>query len=348
MARSTICSDLDYTTVENIQREYRKDNLPWNLGFSGGKDSSALLKLLYVAIDSTSSRQKTVTIMYCDSGVEIPIIHNLVLRTIKGLVGEAKERELPLAFKIVRPRIEERYFARVIGRGYPPPDFKFRWCTDVLRIRPINRILRKLGGPSIILLGMRKGESIERDKLLLRHLAGNEFYFKQVNNGQVKIYSPIINYSVEDVWNTILSDMGPKSIDAKGLKLIYRIVHSSNDRAICKPNLVINKGRFGCWTCTVVRRDRATENLVLDGHTSLKPLLEFRNWLVSIRNDKKFRCKKRRNGTKGLGPFTIEAREEILRRLISAQSDSGWELIEEEELQLIQNQWRIDKAVMED
>jgi len=75
----------------------------------------------------------------------------------------------------------------------------------------------------------------------------------------------------------------------------------------------------------------------------LKVILNFRNWLVEIRDDPEYRCKKRRNGAPGLGPFTLAARQEILGKLLTAQAWSGLSLISEEELTLIEKLWRMDE-----
>ena len=125
-------------TIDNIQRAYLRDNLPWTLAFSGGKDSSALLKLVYLALEELNRKSKPVTIIYCDTGVEIPIIRSFVIKTLDNLWREAVENNVPIRTQIVSPPLQDRYFSKVIGRGYPPPSFKFRWCTDVLRIKPVK------------------------------------------------------------------------------------------------------------------------------------------------------------------------------------------------------------------
>lgn len=334
--------DLDHRTIDNIQREYQKDKILWSLGFSGGKDSSALLRLVYLALENLKSKPKPVTIIYCDTGVEIPVIRSLVQETLDSLSKEASQHEIPLITKIVYPKLQDRYFVKVIGRGYPPPTYKFRWCTDVLRIKPIQSVLKNVKGQSVLLLGIRKGESIERDRVLSNHGTMNQYYFRQSNNKRVIIYSPIVNYSVDDVWSTLIKNKRPLSIDSKRLQILYKTITSDKHADMYSSEVLAAKGRFGCWTCTVVRQDKAVKNLIAGGHVDLEPLLEFRNWLSGIRNNPTYRCKERRNGAKGLGPFTIEAREEILNKLLKAQSRTKWKLIEEEETDYIKKQWELD------
>jgi DNA sulfur modification protein DndC len=84
------------------------------------------------------------------------------------------------------------------------------------------------------------------------------------------------------------------------------------------------------------------ENLIRYGEESLVPLFEFRNWLAEIRYNKSYRLKKRRNGSRGLGPFTLEARKEILNRLLEAQSRTTWDIITDEEIEYIRAEWLLD------
>lgn len=340
-----ICDDgasLACKTIDNIQCEYLKNQLPWSLAFSGGKDSSALLKLVYLALEQLKAKSKPVTIIYCDTGVEIPIIRSFVIKTLDDLSKEATENNIPFRTQVVCPPLEDRYFTKIVGRGYPPPSFKFRWCTDVLLIKPIKRYIGYGDGPSVILLGTRKHESTERDRVLSRYKTNHDYYFYQANNKNIIIYSPIIEYQVSDVWDVLDKESKPVSINTKKLQILYSILGSGNANGLNGTDIYKAKGRFGCWPCTVVRHDRAVESLIRDGEESLVPLFEFRNWLVGIRNNPSYRLKYRRNGDSGLGPFTIDARKEILDRLLDAQSKTKWGLISDKEIEYIENQWALD------
>lgn len=92
-----------------------------------------------------------------------------------------------------------------------------------------------------------------------------------------------------------------------------------------------SKSRFGCWTCTVVRKDRSAANLISSGHNELIPFSGFREWLVEMRNDPSMRCKRRRNGSPGLGPFTIEARLLILSKLSELEKETGRTILSREQ-----------------
>jgi DNA sulfur modification protein DndC len=317
--------------------------LPWFLGYSGGKDSSALLKLVFGALLRLDRRPKPLTVIYCDTGVEIPVIHNYVAETLSGLSFEAETFGLPLQVRIGTPPLTDRFFVKVIGRGYPPPTNIFRWCTRRLRQNPVKQAAALAGGEeNILLLGIRRGESTERNQSISKHDSGERYYFRQSENRNSIIFSPIVDYTDQNVWSALALNSIPRSVDVNRLKSLYMEAsgeHRTDDD--CK--FPSRKSRFGCWTCTVIRKDRTVENLVKAGYAELEPLLNFRNWLIAIRDNPKYRRDRRRNGTPGLGPLTLAARQEILEKLLATQTQSGLSLITNEELNFIQSLWQEDE-----
>jgi DNA sulfur modification protein DndC len=326
-----------------VKRHYREADSPWILGFSGGKDSSALLQVLYSAMSSLKRHDTPVTILYCDTGVEIPVVAQYVRSTLRRLKREAEESRIPLSVRVARPKPNETYFVKVIGRGYPPPTNKFRWCTDRLRIAPVQREVARLSeSGALILLGVRKGESPERDRTLATSKTGNPYMLTQRGAPESQIFAPLLNHSTEDVWETLLSMPYPSALDTRTLASLYRMA-AGECPLIRDPNgTPCGKGRFGCWTCTVVRRDQGVAGLIESGHSELEPLLAFRDWLQQMRDDPVNRCRRRRNGADGLGPLTLEARRLILRRLRQAERKSGLHLISKRELALIRELWKQD------
>lgn len=115
-----------------------------------------------------------------------------------------------------------------------------------------------------------------------------------------------------------------------------------------KENMKITgNSRFGCWICTMVKEDKSLKNFIDHGATDLIPLRDFRNWLVELRANPEARDYRRRNGSVyltasgdfGRGPFTMEARKEILRRLLRLEVETGFELITSDELKMIDKLW---------
>ena len=179
-------STLNLKSIEIIKKEYLKDKRPWALGFSGGKDSTALLILLFLALNDIDKKHKPLYVIYCDTGIMIPTINKYVRETLTDISIEAQNKNIPIITKIVTPQLEDRYFPKIIGRGYPPPTNKFRWCTDVLRINPIKKFLNNIQKQGVILLGIRKGESFERNKIILKYQTNDEYILnKQIIRKQL-------------------------------------------------------------------------------------------------------------------------------------------------------------------
>src|SRR5687768_5123891 len=109
----------DRNIIDVVKGEYLKDNTPWYIGYSGGKDSSAVLTLVFNALLEIEKHHKPVEIVYCDTGVEIPTISRYVKTTLEALKFESLSLHLPFKVTIAKPKLDDRYFVKVIGRGYP-------------------------------------------------------------------------------------------------------------------------------------------------------------------------------------------------------------------------------------
>lgn len=335
-------------TIQEIVGVLTKWAGPIVVAYSGGKDSSAVLKLVVNALLRKPEIARRVTVIYCDTKVENPILDRFVKGTLRSLRAELGSLGLPICVKIIAPALYQRYFVRVIGRGYPPPTSFFRWCTKDLRIRPVQRFIRDVGERPLVLVGTRHGESAQRDRTLKRaggHAEKGPLIQKQMDGGtNTFLYLPIASYGVEDVWEC-LADLGmPRSIDVHRLAQLYRqgggecpMIRDSNDQPCAS-------ARFGCWVCTVVRRDKSAENLLKAGFEKLRPYYDFRTWLTQIRNDPHRRCKRRRNGGVGLGPFTLRTRRLILRRVRRLEGMVGHPLVSASEERAIRALWKEDQV----
>lgn len=331
----------DTATIEEIQRRYKESKAPWYLGYSGGKDSSALLVLLFNALHLLKKCEKPVTIVYSDTGVEIPLLSVLAKSTLQTVKRESRIYNIPFNVKIVKPRIGDTFFVNVIGKGYPPPTNKFRWCTDRLRTNPLQQFMKSVSGDKLVLLGLRKGESKERDKVLNSCETNDKNVYYQVGHANTKIYAPLLHYTTDDVWGTLLNKQLPESIDGIALARLYRSATTNSDLTDCSKGFF---ARFGCWTCTVVRKDKSVTNMVKHGYHELMPLLHFRDWLYEFRDLPKNRCRWRRNGNRGSGPLTLKARRTILEKLLCAQAKTKWRLITKKEVETIRMYWAQDRS----
>lgn len=326
--------------IERIASAYASDDEPWVVGYSGGKDSSALLKLLFLALRHTRSHHKPVTILYCDPGVEIPLASTLARSVLDDYRKEAMEFGLPISTAIAEPPLKERFFYKILGKGYPPPTDKFRWCTDRLRINPVSQILEKNNfATAVILIGIREGESSTRDETLRQNSLADRYWRRQKGFSSRKLFVPMLDFEIIDVWKTLLMLDVPQSVPGQTIADLY-IDASGECPAIREEHgAPCGKARFGCWTCTVAKNGTTLRHLIGAGHSSLAPLLEFRLWLDKYRNNPRYRWKNRRNGQKGPGPMTLTWRRMALDKLLVCQQKSGMNLISQTEENAIRECW---------
>ena len=122
--------------VSQISDLIRGLEAPIAIGFSGGKDSSAVVKLLWACAHQLKSECPMLKVVYCDTEVENPVIDAHVKATLSRLRSEAKSAKIDLRCNVIRPAIHQSFFVRIIGRGYPTPTNSFRWCTKDIAFDP--------------------------------------------------------------------------------------------------------------------------------------------------------------------------------------------------------------------
>lgn len=349
--------------LEEIKYVYLSDNRPWVIGYSGGKDSTTVVELVYKMLQALTKEErfKNVYIVSSDTLIENPLI-KIYLEKMNRMLGEAAEREgLPIKSYMVTPPANNSFWANVIGKGFPTPRMNgtFRWCTDRLKINPsgefIKKIIRDENKEVVVLLGVRKAESIARKRRIEGRELANRLLNRHETIQDAYVYNPIVELTTDDVWDVLLKCDGgttPWGSDNSELGALY----ADADSGEC-PFAGISKvegqtqscgnSRFGCWVCTVVKEDKSLNGFIRSGHRELIPLAEFRTWLMSIRDLDEMREKKRRNGTvyetkdgnMGYGPFTWDARQKILRKLLETQKLMNYPLITVEELKAIDEIW---------
>lgn len=363
MANSYFNENTIEELIDEIKYVYQSDNRPWVIGYSGGKDSTAVVVLVYRMLQGLSKieRTKNIYIVSSDTLIENPLI-KIYLSKMNDLIGEAAKKEhLPIKTCMVTPPARNSFWANVIGRGFPTPRMNgtFRWCTDRLKINPsgefIQRVIKNEGKEVVVLLGVRKAESIARKRRIEGREIANRLLNRHETIQDAYVYNPIVELTTEDVWDVLLRFDGGKTpwgSDNSELVSLY----ADADSGECPfAGISIVEGqtqscgnsRFGCWVCTVVKEDKSLNGFIKSGHRELIPLAEFRSWLMSIRDKDEYREKKRRNGTvyetkegnMGYGPFTWKARKIILEKLIKAQIEMNYPLITIEELKAIDEIW---------
>ena len=348
--------------IDEMQYVYLSDKRTWIIGYSGGKDSTVVVNLVYAMLIrlEPEKRHKPVYIVSSDTMVENPLIKIYLYEMIDSLRLAARRDDLPLECQIVHPEPSNTFWANVIGRGFPTPKMNgtFRWCTDRLKISPsevfIKEIMSRHKEEAVILLGVRKDESIVRKvRMENREIEGRLLIRHDTTKG-AWVYSPISEFTTDDVWKILLSNNSMTSWGVSTNRIVE--LYTGADSGECpfagistqnEQNQSCGKSRFGCWICTVVKEDKSLNGFIRSGHRELIPLAELRKWLMSIRDIPEYRDKKRRDGKvyltptgePGLGPFSWEARQEILKRLLKTQKEINYELITEDELKAIDRIW---------
>ena len=346
--------------IEEMTYVYKHDNRPWLIGYSGGKDSSMLVSLVIDMIMKLPAEERTkkVYIVTSDTGVENPIVKRYMHTSSEKINEFSKKNNANIQAEMIYPDVAQSFWSLVIGLGYPTPEPPgFRWCTERLKILPMNRFTNEViskYGEVVLLLGVRKAESLTRKRSITSREIEGKLLVPHTDISKAYVYNPLTEIENELVWEYLLKNNGMSTwgVDMKYLFSLYQGEDLGEEQSVIgqidKDKIpVTGNSRFGCWCCTIVKVDKSLQRFIDNGSTELKPLKDFRDWLVSIRQNPEFRDNKRRNGKVyqkangeyGFGPFKLSARQEILRRLLKLQKETGFELITNEELKMIDTIW---------
>jgi DNA sulfur modification protein DndC len=357
-----------------IQTLYLADAIPWVVGYSGGKDSSATLQLVWLALRDLepSRRRKPVHVISTDTLVENPVVAAWVTRSLDSMAKAAEREQVPFTPHRLTPDINDTFWVNLIGRGYPAPRHKFRWCTERLKIKPSNNFITKVvreSGEAILVLGTRKAESATRASNMER-LERARIREKLSANASLPnslVYTPIENWSNDEVWMFLMQVPNPWEFDNKALLTMYQGASPDGECPLVVDTTTPSCGdsRFGCWVCTLVDQDRSMHAMIQNDEEKewMLPLLKLRNEL-DVADDRHLRDFRRMRGVVQLfhdrpipGPYKQPSRERWLRRVLEAQKwvrEHGPDyvrdltLITPEELQEIRRIWVVDKHEIED
>ncbi len=120
---------------EQIKEAYKSDDRPWVVGYSGGKDSTVVVQLVFEALSEMPKEEltKKYYVISSDTLIETPLIINSINQTLRRVQEAAIKKGLPIETHKVKPIIQNSFWVNLIGKGYPTPNQTFRWCTDRLK-----------------------------------------------------------------------------------------------------------------------------------------------------------------------------------------------------------------------
>ncbi|QFT08975.1 DNA phosphorothioation system sulfurtransferase DndC [Vibrio sp. THAF190c] len=380
--------------IADVQRVYCADNRPWVIGYSGGKDSSAVMSLVYMALLGLEKEQrhKPVFVVSSDTLVETPVVVNHIKDSLAAIQKGAKRDDLPISCHKVVPESDQTFWSSLLGKGYPAPTRSFRWCTERMKIDPVSDFIKSKVSQFdevIVVLGSRSQESASRAQVIAKHKIDGSRLARHTTLANAFIYTPIDTWAVDDVWKILRlcrletkeTPLGTRNIwkddydlewenpwGGKNL-VLWNLYKDSSGQGECP--MVIDEttpscgnSRFGCWTCTVVTKDRAMESLIQNGEEWMAPLLVFRNKLAMTTdpaNKEEYRNHKRRTGKVSYqyakegediaserkhvpGPYWLKYRRQWLRELLELDKKfkaegREIELITVPELHAIRQEW---------
>ncbi len=360
--------------ADQVRRLYLADDVPWVVGYSGGKDSTAVLQLIWLALAAlpASRRGKPVHVISTDTLVENPVVAAWVTHSLDVMAAAAQAQAMPVQPHRLTPAVADSFWVNLIGRGYAAPRPKFRWCTERLKIRPSNRFIREVvaaHGEAILILGTRKAESAARRRRMTALEAQRPRDLLSPNTAlpNCLVYSPVEDWSNDDVWLFLMQSPNPWGYSNKDLLGMYQGASPDGECPLVVDASTPSCGdsRFGCWVCTMVSKDKSMSAMIANDEEKewMLPLLRLRDEL-DVDDDRHLRDFRRMNGAVQLfhgrpihGPYTQQARERWLRMLLEAQTwirangpvhVRSLELVTLAELEEIRRIWVIDKHEFED
>ncbi len=302
--------------------------------YSGGKDSTLTVHLITEALKREEIPTK-VTIAMCDTRVEMPWLWRCSYHFLSKIEKWSEEFGYNIESKIVRPADDKTFWVTLLGKGYPMPHFRFRWCVRLLKILPMREYIKE-NMPALILMGTRWDESPERNRnMKKRNISGK--WTRYVGIKDAKVYLPIVDWTTNEVMNSLkilTTPWGSKYSELFGLYLM-----ADTCQVLENGTFKCNGSRFGCWTCSVVRKDRTLCNLSKNGCKVAKKMLDFKKYLIKTTQNEQNRVKKSNNR---YGAVKRSVRKKIFEKLLSFCSDiekhmfDNYKIISDEEIEIIQ------------
>lgn len=320
-------------------QEYGQNYRHWCVAYSGGKDSSATVAFVAWAIKTgLVPAPDSLTVMYADTRMELPPLQQTAMRLLDMLAADG------FGTRVVLPKMADRFFVYMFGRGVPPSSNRFRWCTPQLKIEPMHAELESLrdeaGEKLLMLTGVRLGESAARDQRIAVSCSkddgecGQGWFQSATDESVADTLAPLLHWRLCHVYDWIYFEQARHGYDAADIAVIY------GDGEV----------RTGCVGCPLASRDVALERLVKKSDWEhLSPLLELKPLYRELKRPqhrlRKSRAERRKDGlyaknAQRLGPLTFEARRYGLETVLDIQRRAGVDLVNVDEQRAITDMWQ--------
>lgn len=306
-------------------RAYGERYRHWAVAFSGGKDSStAVTVVAHLIAAGDVPRPESLTVLYADTRMELPPLQACAM----AMLAELERRGFRT--KVVLPKLDDRFFVYMLGRGVPPPKNRFRWCTPQIKVEPMMRAMRSLreeaGEKILMLTGVRIGESAARDARIALSCGrdgaecGQGWFQESTPEAVADTLAPILHWRVCLVWRWLAYQAPALGFPTRQIAEAYGGDEAEEINA-----------RTGCVGCNLASRDVALDAVLrLPQWAYLHPLKRLRplyTELTKARNRlRKSGDERRKDGSLALnpmrlGPLTFEARRYGLSAVLEIQEE---------------------------
>ena len=365
------------TALSMLEHYYLNDNRPFCVAYSGGKDSSVILYLTVKMLENLQLKnielKKRVLVINSNTLAELPPVLEHLQTSLKQIEEYAKENNLPIEVQEVTPEIKNTLNVQLLGVGMPPPSNSLRWCTDKLKVFPIDKKIKEIfpSGRFISIIGTRRDESFSRDARIEKasvkgtNLKLNDRY-KNASN-----LMPIELWSTKDVWEYLFKQKN----DLLDIDFLWKLYSDASNKDVSECTFVgaggkhIEDGklgcgvsRFGCWQCYMVRdKDKSLDGLMQSGYENIDLYKEYRDWywktsqlgwektrdVYSHRHQGQEFYNKGGEENPKFGMtmpkgMTLKIRKEAFRRTLKLQSQLNEEIITNDEIIEIQKRWILE------
>lgn len=363
--------------LNTLEYHYLEDDRPFCVAYSGGKDSSVILILTIKMLENLKAKginlNKKVLIINSNTLAELPPVLKYIQSSLLSIENYIKNADLPIEVKEVKPEEKHTLNVQLLGVGMPPPSSNLRWCTDKLKVFPIDKEIKKNFPDEkfISVIGTRKEESFRREAKI------NKVSIKGTNlklNDRYKFASnlmPIENWTTKDVWEYLLKQnndlldidfLWKLYSDASGKKANECSFVGAGGKHIEENKIGCGVSRFGCWQCYMVRdQDKSLDGLMKSGYDHIELYKEYRDWFWNTtqlgwektrdpyshrhqgqdlynkggRDNLKYEM----TMPKGL---TLKIRKKALKKILDLQSKLNELIINENEIIEIQKRWILE------
>ncbi|WP_373002633.1 phosphoadenosine phosphosulfate reductase family protein [Sulfurimonas sp.] len=371
---NSLTNDNLTTAKDLLKHYYLSDERPLCVSFSGGKDSTSVVyvvcEMLHDLQKENIPLNKKVYIINSNTLAELPPLLEHLHASLDSIKSYAFDHDLPLIVEEVFPEDKDTLNVQLLGVGMPPPSGTFRWCTDKLKVNPIDKRIRSLfpRGEFISVIGTRKDESFSRsariEKLSVKgtNLKINDRYPNASN------LMPIEDWTTKDVWEHLFKQKN----DLVNIDFLWQLYSDASGKDASECSFVAAGGkdiddgklgcgvsRFGCWQCYMVRdTDKSLDGLMNSGYNNVDLYKEYRDWYWNLtqqswektRDPYNHRTQVRDLYNKGgeespkFGMtmpkgLKLQIRKNSLKRLLELQDKLDEEIITLDEIILIQERW---------